>query len=289
MSKANALKNALAAHAGLQRVSNLKDTRVEAWRALGDSAPARREKKLFQVEGLRPAELLLTESLYSTEELILVSEELLHRQKDTQDRAAALVRLAAEKKIPIFDVTREIFRKIAGVNKIRGVMAIAEQGEWTVEDLVAETASAKGLLPVLVGLNDPGNVGTLIRSAYAFGAHALLALEGATDPYHPKVLRASAGHLLRTASGSWKDFRAACTAHGVRVLGLDAAEAGSVPLDQLTRETNQPLAVCIGSEGHGFPAGVNGFDQRVRIPMRAGAESLNAGVAGSLVLWRLKT
>ncbi|MCW8133666.1 MAG: RNA methyltransferase [Planctomycetota bacterium] len=270
------------------RIEDLADARVAAWRALATATTARATAQAFVVEGLRPAELLFSEKVYAPEALIVVADELLHRQRETQERAAALLRQASATGVPVFDVTREIFRKIADVSKIRGVMAVARRGEATLESLVRGLAEARGLAVAAVGLNDPGNVGTLMRSAYAFGAQSFFALEGSTDPFHPKVLRASAGHLLPAAPGAWKPFREACRTHGVRVLGLEAESPDACPLDELARDEARGTVVCIGSEGHGFPEGARDFDKRVRIPMRAGAESLNAGVAGSLVLWKLR-
>jgi len=289
MSRKSPLAQALAAHPNVTRITAPGDPRAEAWRKLGETQTARTEQERFQVEGLRPAELLLADGVYPVDELIVVAEELLHRQKETQARAAALIRQAAGKKIPVFDVTRELFRKLAGVNKIRGVMAIAELVPQSVEELVEVLAQEKTLGIAAVGLNDPGNVGTLMRSGYAFGARALFALEGATEPFHPKVLRASAGHLLRACAGTWPAFRAACTKHQVRVIGLDAGAAGAQPLHELTPQPDTATVICVGSEGHGFPPGVQDFDLRVSIPMRGGAESLNAGVAGALLLWQVRS
>jgi len=290
------LAQALAKIPALPRISELSDTRVEAWRKLGDSAPSRREHGLFLVEGLRACELLFADAVYPVAELIVVAEELLHRQKETQASAAQVVRQAAKAEVSVFDVTREVFRRIAGVNKVRGVLAVVRKPEWSMENLVAGLAEQQGLAIATVGLNDPGNLGTLMRTGYAFGAQALFALEGSTDPFHPKVLRASAGHLLRAVKGTWQEFRHACSSHGVDVLGLlpsppegeGLGVRATVALDELARDPTKAVVVCVGSEGAGFPEHVRDFDRTVAIPMRPGAESLNAGVAGSLVLWKLR-
>ena len=272
----------------IDRVPEIDDPRAEAWRRLGLSQAARREAGLFQVEGMRAVEILLADAVYPVREVIVVSEEIARRQRDTQDRIAAILGKASAAGAAIFDVSRDVFRRIADVSKIRGVMAIARIGDWCVESLVADAAERRGLCAAAVGLNDPGNLGTLMRTAYAFGGCALFALEETTDPYHPKVLRAAAGHMLRVAAGSWGEFRASCGKRGVRVIGLEARGGGAVPLDKLTIAPTEAVAVCVGSEGSGFPDRACDFDLRVTIPMRPGAESLNAGVAAALVLWQLR-
>ncbi len=285
MARLSPLIRTLESYPRLEKISDLDDPRVDRWRRIGLYQKARRQLGLFQVEGMRPVELLLSNEDFGIEALIVVSEELVLRQRALQERVTAIVRHVAELDIPIHDVTRDLFRRIANVKKLRGVMAIAHVGTWSIAQLIERVSSEGALALATVGLTDPGNLGTLIRTAYTFGGSALFALEGTTDPYLPKVIRASAGHVLPLATGAWGDFREACSRHEVTLLGLQTGE-GTVPLDSVSESRKGAEVICIGSEGSGFPAHVRGFDRLVSIPMRPGAESLNAAVAGALVLWQ---
>lgn len=268
--------------------------RADAWRRLQTQSTARAEAGAFQVEGLRAVELLVTADLYPVRELILAVEELEHRQPDTRRRAAALIERARAANVPIWEVTRDVFRHIAGVKKVRGVMAIARDPGRSMDALLDDVVAARGIAIVAVGLADPGNLGTLVRSGVAFGASALFALEGTTEPLHPKVLRAAAGHVLPACRGDWEAFADRCAARGVELVGLcvDASEgAGEVVTlgEGPIVGTDTPVAVCVGSEGRGFPEHVPArLHRRVRIPMQAGSESLNAAIAGSILLWELR-
>ena len=285
MSRQSPLQRALEAYPRSERVTKLSDPRVDRWRKLGLYQKARHQFGLFQVEGLRAVELLIDKGDFDIEALIVVSDELVLRQREIQERVAGVVRRVAERDTPIHDVTREIFRRVANVKKLRGVMAIARIGSWTIAELVESVGKESSLALATVGLTDPGNLGTLIRSAFAFGGVALFALEGTTDPYHSKVLRASAGHMLPCATGSWQELRAACERHGVELIGLQLAKA-SISLSDLPPGRECAEIVCVGSEGSGFPDHVRGFHHVVGIPMRSDADSLNAAVAGALLLWQ---
>lgn len=274
-----------------QRIVSCADPRAEGWRSLQQSSTARQADSAFLVEGLRAVELLLAAKVYPAVELIVAGEEIRQRQSDTRDRVAALINAAHAAGVAIFDVNREVFRHLAGVKKIRGVAAVATNPGWQVDALVSQVAEQGALALATVGVVDPGNLGTLMRSAVAFGASALLSLEGSAEPTHPKVLRASAGHLLPAARGRWPGFRDRCRELGVEVVAVDPGEAekgAGVDLSALTVDPSQATVVCVGAEGRGFPKGARDFDRQVRIPMLPGADSLNAAVAGSLLLWTLR-
>ncbi len=133
------------------------------------------------------------------------------------------------------------------------------------------------------GVQDPGNVGTLARSARAFGAAALLAFEGTADPFGSRAVRAGMGAHFRLpiATVAWdKGLDAARTA-GMRVV---AADLSGQPLAEA--DLAGPLLLVVGSEGRGLPAALRDrADVRVRIPMATGAESLNVQTAAAVLLY----
>ena len=139
---------------------------------------------------------------------------------------------------------------------------------------------------VLDGVQDPGNVGTVWRTADAFGADGLLLCNGCADPWNPKTVRATMGAVFRLSvyEGTLKDAAERLAAASVPLyaaaLGEDTQDIRDVPLEK--------AAVIIGSEGRGVSDEALLLSQKtVRIPMRARCESLNAAVAASVVLWEM--
>jgi TrmH family RNA methyltransferase len=144
--------------------------------------------------------------------------------------------------------------------------------------------AAAGLrLLVMDGLQDPGNVGTLVRGAAAFGLSGVIALEGTADLYSPKAVRASAGGVFRVPllRETWDHARRWMAERHVQLLVADAAG-----VDATRVKMAAPWALAIGNEARGVRPEVSAASQlRVGIPMPGGSESLNAAVAGSILLY----
>ena len=143
---------------------------------------------------------------------------------------------------------------------------------------------------VLDGVQDPGNVGTLLRSAAAFGFDGVLLSKGCAAPFAPKTLRASMGAAGRLPVAPVQDLPQALQQLRARgVVCLAAALYHSSPLDEAPQSYPDGLCAVIGSEGQGLTdAAVQACDMAVRIPMTDLVESLNAGVAGSVLLWHFR-
>ncbi|MDD4849593.1 MAG: RNA methyltransferase [Gemmiger sp.] len=176
-------------------------------------------------------------------------------------------------------------QKLAGVQAHQGVFAIFD----TPTPAPARFATAKRLL-ALEKVQDPGNVGTLLRSAAAFGFDMVVLGPGCADPFAPKTLRASVGAAGRIPLWPVADLPAALTTlRGRGVTCLAAALYNSKPLSAL--QGGQPGGLClvVGNEGQGLTdETVAACDLAVRIPMTDQVESLNAGVAGSVLLWHFR-
>lgn len=164
----------------------------------------------------------------------------------------------------------------------QAVAAVARFAERTVDDALEGLAPPE-LVLVLVGVNDPGNAGTLLRSAEAAGAEAVVFCDDAVDPYNPKCVRGSAGALFRL-----RVVRSAASAdafdalHKREIRSLGTVVRGGIAYDQV--DLAAPAAVVLGSEAHGLAPELAGrLDVAVTIPMRGGAESLNVGMAGTIV------
>lgn len=166
----------------------------------------------------------------------------------------------------------------------QGVAALARWNELSREDVLAK--SPAGPILVIAGVQDPGNLGTILRSAEAFGAGGVLLGEGTVSPYNPKVVRASAGSVFRLplARAKLSESLSAMKDHGLRLVGT-ASQKGT-PLDQA--KLSGRLAIFIGSEGAGLSRDlIQHMDEVLAIPQAAQVESLNVGVAASIVLYEV--
>ena len=140
------------------------------------------------------------------------------------------------------------------------------------------------LIVVLAGLQDPGNVGTLLRSAEAFGATGALLLPGTASPWNPKALRASAGSAFRVPAIQANDEEALAQLARHHVLAIAAIPREGTPLE--AAPLARPSALLIGNEGAGLSQRLTTAAQhRITIPMPGNVESLNAAIAGSLLLY----
>ncbi len=166
----------------------------------------------------------------------------------------------------------------------QGVAALARWKELSREDVLAK--SPAGPILVIAGVQDPGNLGTILRSAEAFGAGGVLLGEGTVSPYNPEVVRASAGSVFRVPLARTKlsESLGWMKDHGLRLVGT-ASHKGT-PLDQA--KMAGPLAIFVGSEGSGLPRDlIKEMNDVVAIPQVPEVESLNVGVAASIVLYEV--
>ena len=255
-------------------LSSPQNTRVKEYVALRTDGNVRREKQRFLLEGRRAVAAALSLQHTCVQEVIF-SEHILGGDSD-------LVAKAQAQGVPLTRVSKDVFKKIADVMTPQGIAAVVQIPQWRAEDVFAP---AQALLAVACGLQDPGNLGTLIRSCEAAGAAGLITLEDSADPFNAKVVRATAAGLLALPILRMKaeEFLNEAAKRQVRLVAT-TARAG-VPYKQFDWRT-RPLALCIGSEGKGLPERVEAAcREKVTIPMRGQAESLNAAVAASILLF----
>jgi RNA methyltransferase, TrmH family len=172
-------------------------------------------------------------------------------------------------------LSRGLFRALSQTQTPQGVLAVGRAALFSPVEAIAAARAAGWPLLVLDGVQDPGNVGAIARTAAAAGAPALAVLPGSADPYGAKAVRASAGHVfnLVVARVAWKDLE------GVRCLG---ASAGGTPLEQA--DLASAGALVFGSEAHGLSREV----ETVSLPMAAGVESLNVAAAAAILLYEVR-
>jgi RNA methyltransferase, TrmH family len=198
---------------------------------------------------------------------------------------------------PVLRTTDRLFEGLADTEHPQGIAALVEPRLATFDDLLRTPQSAcTPLLVVLAGVQDPGNVGTILRTAAAFGATgaatAASGQSGTASPFSPKALRASAGaalHLPLLPGMSLTILLAQLKVAGVRTLASSVHETGDADSPLLAPwqvDWCQPVALLVGNEGNGLPIEVErGADARIRIPMASGIESLNAAAAAAVLFY----
>lgn len=240
-------------------------------RALGNRKD-REAEGLFLAEGVRVVEELLTAGL--PVRLAVVSPAL--GETDRGARLEERLRTVAA----VRDVTVGELNALADTVTNQGVVAVAETPAATLD---AVPGSGPSTVLLLDGVQDPGNLGTLVRSAGAFGCDAVVCLSGTVDPWNPKAVRASAGALFRLPLVK-SDSDLALEQLRKRGYALLGADTDGTGIDRLALPTRTALAV--GNEGAGLSPRVReAADSLVGVPMERGVESLNVAVAAGILLY----
>lgn len=178
-------------------------------------------------------------------------------------------------------VADDVLAGIVATEMPQGVAALVKIPQHTIEEIAG---AGEPLVVVAAGLQDPGNMGTLVRSAEAFGAAGVLTTDGSASQFNPKVIRASAGSMFRlpVVKAEAKEIVAALRSKGVRLMATSSHKG--TPIDEA--DLTGGVALFIGNEGAGLPkALVHEMDETLVVPHAVDVESLNAGVAASIVLY----
>ncbi len=188
--------------------------------------------------------------------------------------------------VEVLALTDRAFESVAPTATPQPVIAVVTRPEAEMPRSLAQD----DLVLVLVGVSDPGNTGTIIRTAEACAARSVVVIGGA-DPWAPKAVRASAGSVLRvpvvSASGAVQALRA-LRAAGAAIVAADAHDGALHDSGVLAAGTG-PVALVLGSESHGLaPAFHELANRRVRIPMAGSAESLNVAMAATLLAFEYR-
>ena len=247
----------------MERLTSRKSAVIRAFRDLARSSAAREEKGLFLCDGQK----LLQEALRSGASV----ETVLWKE----NRAADLPPFPQEALLPA-----DLFDYVSPMSNSPGPL-------FSVRMPSAPDLYKVRRVLALEELQDPGNVGTVLRTADAFGVDLVVLLEGCADLYAPKTVRASMGAVFRQTAVRMEAeaFVSFCREKNLPLWGAaltdTARDLRSVPLD--------PAAVLIGSEGHGLSRELlRACDGEIIIPMSGEAESLNAAVAAAIVMWEMQ-
>jgi len=267
--------------------------------------------KLFRAalsaSGPRESEPLVAEGLKIVEEGFrsgLEAEALLVSSSGERE-LERLLRIAAESEAGIscsrvLRTSDRLFASVSGTESPQGVAALFRAPVWGLEDVLRGSSSAslpacdsaRGRSPlviVLSGVQDPGNVGTIIRSAEAFGGTGVVATKGTADPWSQKSIRASAGSAFRLPllrGMSLHVLLAQLKLNQVQIVAASSRRYNNATADESQRILRDAVAIFIGNEAAGLPGEVeHAADARITIPISEAVDSLNAGIAASLLLY----
>lgn len=184
--------------------------------------------------------------------------------------------------LPVRRLQPGVLERVADTVTPQPLLAVVRRPDTTLDDVAGVT-----FVVVCVDLQDPGNAGTVLRSAEAAGAGAVLFAGASVDPYNPKAVRASAGSLFHVgvvSGGETVEMLEALGDRGLRRMGT-VARSGT-PLDDV--DLVAPVALVLGNEAHGLPADVEAvLDEQVTVPMVGRSESLNVGMAASVLCFEV--
>lgn len=179
----------------------------------------------------------------------------------------------------LFYTTPQILKKVTGLENPEPIAA-------EIEMPLPQDLSSSNFLLVLDGVSDPGNLGTLLRTAKALGWDGAFLTTGSTDPFNEKAIRAAKGatFTLPWRTGTWEELTAFLQSRGMTLLAADASGE-----DLAVCISTPPLALALGNEAHGLNALLKEAAKRIAIPMRGRMESLNVATAGAIFMYELKS
>ena len=236
----------------------------------------RQKERKFIVEGIRFVEEALASNWQT--------EYLLYTDQGVQgERGKGLLKQARDKGVETLEVSENIMGELTDTETPQGVLAVLWQPDYALGDVVKR--GQQPLVVIVDGVQDPGNLGTIIRSSDAAAANGVVLLKGTVDLYNPKTLRSSMGSLFHLPVVQAEDAEGALaylTSLGVTL--LVGEPVGGIPIFQANLQG--PVGIVVGNEGSGPREAI--FDhkhQKVTIPMPGHAESLNVATATAIMLY----
>jgi TrmH family RNA methyltransferase len=254
-------------------ITSSQNPRIKLTSQLLSTRKVREDLKSFVIEGVRLAEEAVNN--HWQPQFALWSAQLNERGKQILNQLDQL-------QIPVEEIPIPMMSKISDTKTPQGLLMVLNQKTQALADNL-------NFVLALDGVRDPGNLGTILRTGSAFGAQGVILLPGCADPFSSKVLRSAMGAHFRLPIFNYSvdEFEVVCktrTRSAMKILLADMD--GAQPC--WTVDLQQPLALVIGGEAAGASAQLYTIaDGKVRIPMPAGSESLNAAVAASILLYEI--
>ena len=243
-------------------ITSKSNQQLKKVRQLLDSAKERRKQGLFVIEGTR----LVGEAPQELIESVFISAEYQKNGGSIPEGTEAEV------------VADDLFRSLSDTVNPQGILAVVRQPSTSLDEVMGAQ-----LYVLLDDIRDPGNLGTIVRTAEAAGAGVIMN-EGCVDIFNPKVIRSTMGTIFRVPFAICNMVEAVEQLKSRGVTVCAAVLDGSIPYREL--DTDGPAAFVIGNEANGVSGEVAGACQvRVRIPMKGQVESLNAAISAAILLY----
>ncbi len=244
----------------MEHITSLKNPKVTAWKAL-KARKGRRESGCFLVEGRKMVEEALASAF--DVETVLVQEGM---------------ELPDGLTMPVYELPAHVLAAVCDTKTPQGIAAVVRMKE--------QSALGKHIV-VLDGVQDPGNVGTIIRTADAAGLDGVLLSTQCADVFSPKVLRATMGSIFRMNLRTTDDLPGELTKLREKGYSILSSQLDGTPFYEREKVAER-FALIIGNEGNGVSEQVQQTaTHQVRLPMRGGAESLNAAIAAAIMMYEL--
>ena len=249
-------------------ITSMSNNRVKQVVSLQQKAKERKERKCFVIEGLRLFEEAPVELLQE----VYVSEQYLDKVKD----------LKVLKKLPYEVVSADVFQRMSDTKTPQGILAVVKMPEYTMEEILAVEDP---LLVLLEDIQDPGNLGTMMRTSEGAGVNGVVMTRETVDLFNPKTVRSTMGSIFRVPFLYVDDMiQTIRLLHEKKIRTYAAHQKGEKFYDKLSYTSG--CAFVIGNEGNGLKKETaDAADTYLKIPMQGRLESLNAAVATALLVY----
>lgn len=232
---------------------------------------------LFVAEGLRFVQSAIE---VKAEIQYVIYSESIYRTEEGSDFVKSLSQASEFK---VLEVEEKLMQELSDTQSPQGILAVVKQPKFQWEDIIKEN----GFLLILDRLQDPGNLGTIMRTADAAGADGIITTKGSVDVYNPKVLRSTMGSVfeLPVLEGlEWAEIEPKLKEHKYHLYATALEES----VDYDAPDYSSATAMIIGNEANGISEEILlASDTKVKIPIVGSAESLNAGVAAAVMLYEV--
>lgn len=254
-------------------ISSSSNIQIKNIAALLKKSKAREEQGIYVVEGLKMFEEARTAGLLSK----AYFSESFYNSKESAD-PGFFTGLDYEL------ITDSLFHEISETMTPQGAMGLVRTAEYTLESIIEKPGVS---LLLLEDIRDPGNLGTIIRTAEGAGITGIILNSSCVDIYNPKVIRSTMGSIFRVPFCRVKDFYGTIGQLRERGIGVFAAHLSGEPYDTEGCFVNS-CAILIGNEANGLSADASALaDNLIRIPMEGKVESLNAAVAAAILMYEV--
>ena len=292
-------------------ITSISNQRIKRLIQLQEKSKARNKERIFVAEGMkmfeeapidRLKEVYVQESLWkqlfggmvfqqgTTDNRVNAKERGSRTEAERTEMARQKLQACEKKGVLVEQVADDVFKKAADTQTPQGILFVAEQLSYSLDDLLSHTEmNGKGNCPLfllLEDIQDPGNLGTMIRTAEGAGVAGVIMSKGTVDIYNPKTIRSTMGSLYRVPFLYTEELTAAVKRlqkSGIKVYA--AHLSGEKFYDEIVYEGGSGF--LIGNEGNGLKKETaDSADVYLKIPMEGKLESLNAGIAAALLMYR---